>query len=256
MIDFEPYGNVALVVGGGGGIGAAASVALAESGLTVHVADRDIAAAKLVTDELSTAGHRAVAHSVDVADRASVDKLFDELDTQGEAPDVMVNASGVITYAAMEDLTEAQLRAIVEVNVVGAFHCVRAAGRRMAAQGGGRIVNVASTASFVAPRLSATAYSMSKGAVRQLTVAAASELAAHGVLVNAVAPGSTRTPFVQGTLDTPDQLTAAAARVPLGRVAEPADIVGPILFFASRLSDFVTGQVLVVDGGATTRSRG
>lgn len=254
MTNLELYGDVAVVVGGGGGIGRAISHALARHGLSVHVADRDLAAARTVAEAITASGHTATAHQVDVADLDGVEALFASLAAAGQSPDVMVNASGLIAYAPMADLAPDRLRAMVDVNVLGAFHCVRAAGRHMAERRGGRIITIASTASFVAPRLAATAYSMTKGAVRQLTVAAAAELAPYGVLVNAVAPGTTRTAFVQGTLDTPEQLAAASARVPLGRVGEPADIVGPVLFFASRLADFVTGQVLLVDGGLTTRA--
>jgi NAD(P)-dependent dehydrogenase (short-subunit alcohol dehydrogenase family) len=191
---------------------------------------------------------------VDVGDADSVVDLFARLDAHGRQPDVLVNSAGIINYGALTDVTPGDLSRIVEVNLNGTFFCIQQAARRMAARGGGRIINIASTASFVAPRLSATAYSMTKGGVRQLTVAAASELAADHILVNAVAPGTTRTAFVQGSLDSPDQAAAAAAKVPLGRVAEPDDIVGAVLFFASRFADYITGQTLLVDGGRTTRS--
>lgn len=246
-------GRIALVTGGGGGIGSAAARALADGGLFVHVADYRLADAAAVVEQVRAAGGSAAAHEVDVRDAQSVAALFAGLDASGHPLDILVNSAGVIVYGALTAIASDDLARIVEVNLLGTFLCIQEAARRMTGRGG-RIVNIASTASFVAPRLSAAAYSMTKGGVRQLTVAAASELAGERILVNAVAPGTTRTPFVQGSLDTPEQTAVAAAKVPLGRVAEPEDIVGAILFFASDFSSYITGQTLLVDGGRTTRS--
>jgi NAD(P)-dependent dehydrogenase (short-subunit alcohol dehydrogenase family) len=247
-------GHSVLITGGGGGIGAAAAHGFAEHGLVVHIADRDLSLAEEAAASVRSSGGQAHAHEVDVAESASVSALFAAVDEHGPGPDVLVSAAGVIAYAPAPELTEERLRAMVDVNVFGTYLCLQEASRRMIERGHGRIINLASTASFVATRLPGTAYAMTKGGVRQLTVAAAAELGPYGVHVNAVAPGSTRTRFVQGTLDTPEQRERAAQAIPLRRVAEPEDIVGPILFFASEEAGYVTGQVLLVDGGRTTRS--
>lgn len=244
----------AVVTGGGGGIGSAAARALAAAGIFVHVADHRYEQAAAVAAQIEADGGAAMPHGADVSSADEVAGLFRRVDSAGHSPDLLINSAGVITYGAIPDLPLADLTRMVDVNLIGTFLCLREAARRMEPLGGGRIVNIASTASFVAPRLLAAAYSMTKGGVRQLTVAAASELAASGILVNAVAPGTTRTAFVQGSLASAEKEAEAAAKVPLGRVAEPQDVVGAILFFASRFADYITGQTLLVDGGRTTRS--
>lgn len=246
-------GDRAVVVGGCGGIGSATSRALADAGVFVHIADYNLDAATQLAAAIAAAGGAAAAHHIDLSDPDSVVRLFAAVDAHGPA-EILVNAAGAIAYAPMLDLELDALRRMVDINLTGTFLCIREAARRMREIGGGRIVTLASTASFVAPRLAATAYSMTKGGVRQLTTAAAAELAPDHILVNAVAPGTTRTAFVQGTLDSPEQESSAAAKVPLGRVGEPDDVVGAILFFCSNLSSYITGQTLLVDGGRTTRS--
>jgi NAD(P)-dependent dehydrogenase (short-subunit alcohol dehydrogenase family) len=109
-------------------------------------------------------------------------------------------------------------------------------------------------AAFVAARLPATAYAMTKAGVRQLTTAASTELAPLGVRVNAVAPATIETPFIRGTVDTPEQRAATAARSPIGRIGQPADVVGAIVFLASPLASFITGHTLVIDGGRLGRA--
>ncbi|HUD36122.1 MAG TPA: SDR family oxidoreductase [Streptosporangiaceae bacterium] len=247
-------GQCAVVTGGGGGIGSAAARALAAAGLFVHVADYRHEQAAAVAAQIEAAGGAAMPHPVDVSSADAVAELFRQVDSAGHSPDLLVNSAGVITYGAIGDLPLADLTQMVDVNLTGTFLCLREAATRMGRTSGGRIINIASTASFVAPRLLAAAYSMTKGGVRQLTVAAAAELAASGILVNAVAPGTTRTEFVQGSLASEEKEAEAAAKIPLGRVAEPEDVVGAILFFASRFADYITGQTLLVDGGRTTRS--
>ena len=247
-------GQCAVVTGGGGGIGSAAARALAAAGVFVHVADYRYEPAAAVAARITNAGGAAMPHAADVSSADAVAGLFGQVESAGHSPDILINAAGVITYGAIPDLPQADLSRMVDVNLTGTFLCLQEAARRMAPLGRGRIINIASTASFVAPRLLAAAYSMTKGGVRQLTVAAAAELAASGILVNAVAPGTTRTAFVQGSLASAKQEAVAAAKVPLGRVAEPDDITGAILFFASHFADYITGQTLLVDGGRTTRS--
>lgn len=246
--------TTALVTGGGGGIGSAIARALGEAGLFVHVVDRKPDAADRVARGIERSGGAAMGHAADLGDATEIQSLFARIDASRRPCDLLVNSAGVIQYEALTSLPVEALESMVAVNLTGTFLCLREAAIRMQRSGSGCIVNIASTASFVAPRLAATAYSMTKGGVRQLTTAAAAELAEHRIRVNAVAPGTTRTGFVQGTLDTPEAEAVAAAKVPLGRVGEPADVVGAVLFFASRLAAYITGQTLLVDGGRTTRS--
>jgi NAD(P)-dependent dehydrogenase (short-subunit alcohol dehydrogenase family) len=248
-------GQSALVTGGGGGIGGAVARGLAEAGAAVTVADIDGAAAAAVAAEISAAGGRAAGLAADVSRVEGVRALFAELDRAGGPPlGVVVNVAGVIRYASLLDQEERDFDDIVNVNLKGTFFCLQEAARRMVARGGGSVINMASTAAFVAGRVPAPAYAMSKAGIRQLTVSAAVELAPRGVRVNAVAPATVETTFTQHTLTTPAQLEAARARVPLGRIGQPADIVGAVLFLASDAASYITGQTIVIDGGILGRA--
>ncbi len=248
-------GQSALVTGGGGGIGSAVARGLAEAGAAVTVADIDASRSAAVAAEISAAGGCAIGLTADVSRVEGVRELFAELDRSGGPPlGVVVNVAGVIRYASLLDQQEQEFDDIVNVNLKGTFFCLQEAARRMVARGGGSVINMASTAAFVAGRVPAPAYGMSKAGIRQLTVAAAVELAPHGVRVNAVAPATIETMFTQHTLTTPVQLEAAQARVPLGRIGQPADVVGAVLFLASDAASYITGQTIVIDGGILGRA--
>jgi len=249
---FRLDGQSALVTGGGGGIGGAVCAALGERGAVVGVADLDLDLAEAVADSIRGAGGESRALQVDVSDAGSVRKMF--ADAEADQLDILVNAAGVIRYAPLTELSDEDLRQIIDVNLKGSFYCLQEAARRMIPRRSGSIVNLASTAAFVATRLPAVAYGMTKGGIRQLTVGAAAELAAHGVRVNAVAPGTVQTSFIQGTLDSAEAMARAAASVPLGRIGVPADVVGAVAFLCSPEASYITGHVLVVDGGRLTRS--
>ncbi len=253
---FSLPGRVALVIGGGGGIGGGAASTLAAAGAAVYVADVDLDAARTTAQSIVAAGGQSCALRVDLGDLESIRAMYAELDRRRQDADldVMVNAAGVIHYAPILDQDDASLRQLVDVNVTGTFIALQEAARRMVPQGHGSIVNTASTAAFTATRLTAAAYAMTKGAVRQLTVGAAIELAGTGVRVNAVAPGTINTRFVQDTLATSEQIQAAGLKIPMGRIGTVQDLAGAILFLCSPASNYITGQVVVVDGGRLGRS--
>jgi NAD(P)-dependent dehydrogenase (short-subunit alcohol dehydrogenase family) len=140
------------------------------------------------------------------------------------------------------------------VNLKGTFFTVQEAARRMATRGTGSIVTFSSTSAFVASRIPEIAYDVTKGGIRQLTVSAAVELAPMGIRVNGVAPGTILTDFNRASLDTPQKIQAVADRLPLGRVGTPQDVVGAVLFLCSHLSDYMTGQLLAIDGGRLCRA--
>lgn len=255
MLELRFDGRSAVVTGGGGACGGAIARGLADLGADVTVADLDGEAAEAVAAEIRSRGGRATAAQVDVSRRDSVRALFAGLDGKDGRPavDILVTAAGAIRYASILDQSAQDVDLIVDVNVKGTYNCLQESARMMAGNGGA-IVNIASTAAFSAPRLLAAAYSMSKGAIRQLTVAAAVELAPYGIRVNAVAPGTIPTQFTQDTLTTDAQLEQAARAVPMGRLGTVDDVVGPTLFLCSSLAAYVTGQVLAVDGGKLGRA--
>lgn len=253
MYELRFDGKTALVTGGGGGCGGAIARALAELGAYVIVADIDAAAAAATADQVREAGGSGHPVQLDVADPAMVRQVIGQAG-QERGLDVLISTAGVIRYSPLLDQPESDLDQIIAVNIKGTYNCLQAAAAVMAPRRTGSIVNFASTAAFAAPRMPAAAYSMSKGGIRQLTVAAAVELAPHGVRVNALAPGSIPTKFTQDTLKTQEQLDRAAQAVPMGRLGTVDDVVGPALFLSSPLAGYVTGQVLVIDGGRLGRS--
>ncbi len=228
-------GRVALVVGGASGIGAATASLLREGGATVVVADLH-----------ASDGHEAV----DVTDGEAVDELVAALVSRHGRLDIAVNAAGVAgTHATVAESDPAAWDHTIAVNLTGVYRCTRAELAVMVPAGRGAIVNVASAAGAVGvPGLAA--YSASKHGVVGLTRSAALEVARSGVRVNAVLPGSTRTPMLAGFVGDDAALERMGRATPIGRLAEPAEVARAIVWLASDDSSFVTGEALAVDGGA------
>jgi NAD(P)-dependent dehydrogenase (short-subunit alcohol dehydrogenase family) len=247
---FRLDGDGAIVTGGARGIGRAVALALAEAGARVAVADLDRAAAEVVVAEIRDQGGEALAVALDVADEAAVDAVFDDVAQAFGGVQVLVNNAGTAIRKPSVELDRADWDKVVAVNMTGVFLCARSAARHMIAGRGGRIVNMASIMGLsgggLYPNIS---YQASKGAVVNMTRALALEWAEAGIRVNAVAPTWVRTDFIRGLLDKPELIARIEAMTPLRRLAEPADVVGAVLFLASEASAMVTGHTLPVDGG-------
>jgi NAD(P)-dependent dehydrogenase (short-subunit alcohol dehydrogenase family) len=163
--------------------------------------------------------------------------------------DILVNNAGIAVERTILDYTEADWDRQMGVNVKGVFFCSQAAAGLMIPRRHGKIVNFASTSAFVASSHPEIAYDTSKGAVRQMTIAMAAELAPHGINVNAVAPGTTRTEMTKDSLGTEEGLAWQLARIPMGRVGQPDDIAAVVVFLCSPEASYITGHTLVADGG-------
>jgi len=244
-------GRVAIVTGGAMGIGFAAAEALIERGAAVLIADREGATA--AAGRLTAPGRRVLGLAVDVASEADTAAMVARAEADLGGVDILVNNAAVfstLTPQPFEAIDPAAWRRVMEVNVMGVFLACRAALPAFKRRGGGRIINIASGVAFKGNPYMAH-YVASKGAVVSLTRALATELGPHNVLVNAVAPGFTLSDGVRrnATLIAGVQERSVRTRA-LARDMVPADLVGAIAFFAGPDSAFITGQTLVVDGGA------
>jgi 2-hydroxycyclohexanecarboxyl-CoA dehydrogenase len=243
-----------VVTGGGGGIGGATCRRFAREGAKVAVYDMNLDAAEKVAAAIRDEGGQAQAFRCDITDRASVDKAV-EATQQGLGPiDVLVNNAGWDVFKPFTKTEPAQWDKLIAINLTGALHMHHAVLPGMAARKAGRIVNIASDAARVGSSGEAV-YAACKGGLVAFSKTIAREHARHGVTVNVVCPGPTDTALFADYKEgagNPEKLMEAFTRsIPLGRIGQPDDLPGAILFFASGDAGFVTGQVLSVSGGLT-----
>jgi NAD(P)-dependent dehydrogenase (short-subunit alcohol dehydrogenase family) len=248
-------GAVALVTGAGGGIGSATARLLAEDGATIALLDRRLEAAEAVARDLSRLGSRALAIKADVSDEKDVRAAVAHLTAELGRLDVVVNNAGVAEHGSIRDSTVGQWRRVLDVNLLGTFLVTQQAAAAMSE--GGTIVNVASVAALMAVP-GTGAYSAAKGGVVAFTRVAAAELA-PAIRVNCVCPGTVLTDMPlemlreRGGGDVTAGAALTAKKYLLGRLGEPEEIAQTVLFLASPRSSFMTGSVLVVDGGVTAQ---
>jgi len=245
---FSLRGKTVLITGGSRGIGAAMAIALAEAGASVCIAQHN-ASNTATADTIRSKGGRAEIIQCDLRNMEDVQGLFTKaLDIMGGTIDILVNCGGQLQRKDAVDITEEDWDNILDVNLKALFFLCQAAGRHMIPRGHGKIVNLASLNSFIGGDRVAT-YSASKGGVGQVTKALSNEWARHNIQVNAIAPGSVATDINTDLRSDPAQYAARVARCPARRWGAPADFAGPVVFLCSAASQFVTGEILVVDGG-------
>jgi len=250
---FELHGKVAFIPGGYGGIGSALAAGLASQGASVAIAGRSADRACALAEELRSAGHQAVGVGLDARTPDQIRVAVGSIVEQLGAIDIFVNCVGTQIEEPILDVTEAAFDSVYATNLKAAMFLGQAvAQHQVQTARGGRHVHVLSVRSKLALRgRGYSAYTATKAGLAALVQQHAMELAPHGITVNGVAPTFVETELVRPYLQDPSFRSQLESRIPLGRVGQPSDIVGPVVFLVSPAADFVTGQVLYVDGGIT-----
>ncbi len=248
---FRLDGKTALVTGAASGLGAAIALALADAGAEVacHGNRRP---AEETAGKIREVGRAARSFSADLSAEDGAEKLFSDVVVAMGAPDILVNNAGMIHRSTAEDHDLAAWKQVLQVNLTSAFQLCQLAGREMIKRKQGKIINIASMMAFQGG-IRIAAYTASKGGIAQLTKALANEWAPRNVQVNAIAPGYFRTENTSALQADETRNRQILERIPAGRWGDPEDLGGAAVFLASSASDYVTGTVLVVDGGWLAR---
>lgn len=245
---FDLDGRVAVVIGGTSGIGRAIAHGLAEAGADVVCSSRRQEQVETAASEIESKGRRTLRIASDVSDKGSMEHLLNECVAAFGKVDILVNSAGRTKREPTLDVDEETWNGILETNLTGTLRSCQVFGRHMLGNGYGRIINIASLSTYVS-LFEVAAYSASKAAVASLTKSLAIEWAKKGVNVNAIAPGVFRTALNQKLLDESERGQEFLTRTPMGRFGAVEELAGAAVFLASEAASYVTGEVMVVDGG-------
>jgi 3-oxoacyl-[acyl-carrier protein] reductase len=246
VIDLNCTSKKALVTGGGRGIGREIALRLATAGCDVAVSDIDLASAQAVAGEIAAIGRASLALKADVSSALEVEEMFKALLGAFQTIDILVNNAGITRDTLLLRMKEADWDLVLDVNLKSAFLCCREAARTMLRARTGRVINIASVVGIMG-NAGQVNYSASKAGLIGLTKTLAREFASRSINVNAVAPGFIRTAMTDKLTDAEKE--KLLGNVPFQRMGSPLDVANAVLFLASSLSDYITGQVVVVDGG-------
>jgi len=249
---FDLTGRVAIVTGGAGGLGRTTALGLASFGANVVVTSRNIENLKKVANEVQDMGRESLAISADVTKEEAVKKMVKEVVDKFGRIDILITYAGLNVHKPAEEYPLVDWSKIIDVNITGVFLCNREVGKVMVKQQKGKIINASSVRGEYGLPRNYIAYCTSKGAVNMITKQLACEWAKFNICVNAIAPTVVETAITAPMLRDPNFAAMMKARIPMGRWAMPEDLVGCIIFLASDASNFVTGQIIYIDGGVTT----
>lgn len=239
--------KVAIVTGAGRGIGKAIAIALAREGANIIAIDVDIQTAEKVAKEIKSLDRQAWAIRVDVSDSKEVNRMAQSVLKKFKRVDILVNNAAIIKRGSIEDLTEEDWDRVMDVNLKGAFNCMKAVVGTMKKQRYGKIVNISSIAGKIGDLASAPCYGASKAGMTCLAKSLARELASYNINVNVVAPHAIETDMSKEWSE--EKRKSIIANIPLGRMGEPEDIAEAVVFLVSDKAKFITGEVLDVNGG-------
>lgn len=245
---FRIDGKIAMVTGAGRGIGRALAIGLAEAGADVALVARTVEDLHETASEIHNIGRKAYPIQADITKRADVERAVRAVIEETGGVDILVNNAGMNIRSQALEVTDEEWETILNTNLKSSFMMSQSVARHMKDSGGGKIVNIASVAGAVALR-TGVAYGASKAALMHMTRVLSMEWAKYGIFVNAIGPWYFRTPLTEKLLNDPQYLQEILDRTPMKRVGELPDLVGPTVFLASNASNYITGQVLMVDGG-------
>ncbi|MCB4807965.1 glucose 1-dehydrogenase [Tamlana sp. 62-3] len=256
MSKFSLKNKVALVTGGGSGIGKAISLTFAQQGAEVHILDFNLEAAEETVKEIEAANGKAAAHKCDVASKTNVDSIVEAITENGNI-DILINNAGIAHVGNIESCEEEDLDRLYNVNIKGVYNCIKSCLPALKKSGNGVILNLASIASTVGIN-DRFAYSMTKGAVLTITYSVAKDYLKDGIRCNCIAPGRVHTPFVDGFIKKnypgkEDEMFAKLSQTqPIGRMGKPQEMADLVLFLCSDEAGFITGSNYAIDGGFVT----
>jgi gluconate 5-dehydrogenase len=245
---FSLKGRTALITGSSRGLGRAMAEGLAAAGAVVVLNGSDKGRLSSAAADLSASGYTVHEAAFDVTDEAAVVATFERLDAEGIEIDILVNNAGIQLRKPMVELSTAEWRKVLEANLTSAFVIGREAATRMIPRGHGKIINIGSLTSELA-RATVAPYTVAKGGIKMLTRAMAAEWAAHGIQANAIGPGYMITDMNQALIDNPTFDAWVKGRTPARRWGRPDELAGTCVYLASAASNYVSGQIIYVDGG-------
>jgi NAD(P)-dependent dehydrogenase (short-subunit alcohol dehydrogenase family) len=246
--NFSLNGRIALVTGGSRGIGRAIALALAHAGADVAISGRTTSQLQDTTGEINVLGRKALAVTADVSKVQNIEKMIDTVVKEFGKVDILVNNAGINKRTPSLEMTEELWDSIIDTNLKAAFFCSQAAGRHMLKQKKGKIINIGSLTSQIG-MATIVPYGASKTGILGLTRALAAEWARYGINVNAIGPGYHETDLTRPLLQNKEWRAKLDPRIPLGRVGTTEDLMGVAVFLASDASDYVSGEIIYVDGG-------